>query len=538
MRPLLQRNLEATNGVLTLGAAPDPYEWRERPPPPAIVRPPKAYISRLPAELLTQVFEHIHREQYSYSSFLQLPSSHVNHAFYNASHIFLYRKIEPCVSNSPRKLPLLCRTLREKPMLGNHIRELSINFNVYASLQREDLSCDMFEMLVYVLDHAPLTQSLDIYSCFSRHGSVLEQFFLSALSKLPQLQSCRVRGYSEPLLCSSELYTSLNQAKWLKSLKLDRSDYAEKVAGIETPPTTIERSGSITELYLFAGEDRRKGVAQILRWPKSLKRLKVEAQAGYGYQTDLRFFFEALSIQGDSLEELHIGYLDDKIGSHLDLSPFTALRTLTVSRWSFPYRDLEFSESLAKGLLAPQLVEFYWNFNMIEQTQPDLSSLTAESVTWIHKFGLFAAKQGAKLKRIKIKFEPQIEGISEVYTWELLDPVKEDLALHGIELDFDRPFATKQAFLDYMQGMRDDEAYWERKDEEEAEAERARKARMPKDILISYQEWIRRSPENAATPEEEEPDFSSREFHLVEGKDIREYFPLAPALANDSDAAD
>lgn len=300
----------------------------------------------------------------------------------------------------------------------------------------------------------------------------------------------------------------------------------------------IERSGSVTELYFQAGKDKLKGVTQILRWPKSLKRLTFKAQAGHGYQTDLRFLFETLSIQGDSLEVLNIGYMDDKIESHLDLSHFTALRTLTMSRWSFPYKDLEFSQSLAKGLLAPELVEFCWNFNVIEQTQPDLSDLTAEAVTWIHKFGLFAAQQGAKLKRIEIKFQPEIHGISKVYTWELLDPVKDDLALHGIELNFDRPFATKQAFLDYMQDMRDDEASWERNDEEEAEAERARQARMPKDILISYQEWIRRSPENAATPEEEEPDFFSREFHLVEGKDIREYFPLAPALADDSDSTD
>lgn len=124
-------------------------------------------------------------------------------------------------------------------MLGHHIRELEVDFNEYASLQRENLSCDMFEMLVNVLDHAPLTQSLDVYSCFGRHGSTLERFFLSALSKLPQLRNSLVRGYSEDMLYSSELYTSLNQAKCLKGLTFGGSDYAKKGALIEILPTMV-----------------------------------------------------------------------------------------------------------------------------------------------------------------------------------------------------------------------------------------------------------------------------------------------------------
>lgn len=273
----------------------------------------------------------------------------------------------------------------------------------------------------------------------------------------------------------------------------------------------------------------------MLQLPKHLKQVKFSAQANYGYKTELGLIFKALQIHGDCLEAVDLGYMDDSIGQAIDLSPFTALKTLEMSWWSLTRGSEEviFDAALARGLLGPALEELVWQFNVDEQTQPDFNALSEADITWIHEFGRFAAREHTKLKRIRIKFWPERCGMSDsYYAWDSLDLVNDDLATRGIELHFKHPYGNKQGFLDYMQRLRDEETEWEREREEEnrvrAEIARDEAAMAQKvwnhvdnlfgDLDGDEDQWM---PEKA--------DFASGEFYLTEGKDIRQYL-VAPEI--------
>lgn len=256
--------------------------------------------------------------------------------------------------------------------------------------------------------------------------------------------------------------------------------------------------------------------AQLLRLPKHLKRVTFSAQANYGYSTQLGLIFKAMELQSDSLEAVDLGYMDDKIGSTIDLSPFAALKTLEMSWWSLTSSPdpLVFNEALAKGLLGPALEDLTLEFNINEQSQPGVSSLGEAAITWIHEFGRLAAREQTKLKHIRINFHPEEYGMSDLYyPWDPLELVKEDLATCGIELHFEHPYGNKQGFLDYVKGMRDQEAEWER---ELAEENKARAEIARDDVDGEEEQWM-----------QEQADFASGEFYLTEGNDIRQYL-VAP----------
>lgn len=270
-----------------------------------------------------------------------------------------------------------------------------------------------------------------------------------------------------------------------------------------------------------------------------MKHVKIDAQAGYGFKTNLDQLFNAFALHGSSLETIDIGYLDDKIEQRINLRHFIALRKLTMSRWSFRDEQLEFCRSFARGILAPELREFIWEFNIHEQSQPGPMDLDERCISWIHKFGQFAAERHMKLKRILIRFRPEVYGDWGSYPWDSLWPVKEDLASCGIELHFDSPVANKEAYETVAQGLRDDAARWERefreetaKQEQQLRDEAIRDTRDIADRILDYATWLERNPEKAVAVEEE-PDFSDDRFYLIEGKDIRQYFDSHPAPTDD-----
>lgn len=396
-------------------------------------------------------------------------------------------------------------------------------------------------MLNYILGCATMIYSVDISAWRLTDQPITSKDVISVLTKLPCLQNCSLSGsFKEPLF-TVEFYEGLRQAKRLERLYIScDSDRLENDAIRRVPKEVghdwtqqtrlyanmfiqFERSISLISLSL-GDQGAFHSTMQLLHLPKGLKRLEIHAQSGYGYRKDLSLLFQQLAIQADSLESIDIGHLDDKIESIIDLSPFSALRSLTMSRWSFRYDELTFSADLAKGLLAPQLSEFFWQFNIDDQTQPNMEAINESCVSWIHQFGLLAARQHAKLKRIKILFYPETSHPDHSYSWDLLDPVRDDLALRGIDFDFTRPYASKQEYLNSMQNLRECYAEDERERAQEEEAVNALKALVPADVFIDYDQWLGRSPGNGS-PVEEEPNFFAGDFHLTEGRDIRGYFP-------------
>lgn len=267
--------------------------------------------------------------------------------------------------------------------------------------------------------------------------------------------------------------------------------------------------------------------AQLFRWPKHLRRLHIDTGPGYGFETDLCLLFNALQVQGHSLEAIDISVLTDRMGPTIDLSRFTALKTLKMSWWSLDTKELTSVEAFAKGLLAPELVQLTWQFNVNDQSQPRASALSEAATNWIREFGRSVARNNTKLQYIRIKFFPEISEDDTDSGWDSLETIKDELASSGIELDFNRPFGSKEGFQKVIQDMRDSSAEYDRRVAQEKAEEEAAKALQPKGILIDYKEWLARNPE-LAEPLPEEPIFASGEFHLIEGKDIRDYFQ-APA---------
>lgn len=226
-------------------------------------------------------------------------------------------------------------------------------------------------------------------------------------------------------------------------------------------------------------------VQRLLRWPKALQAFKYqECDAPYTGKIALSLpvLWRELVEYSATLETLELGFLEKATPPHphqpdlpsppseldaeewaafsaisdseiIDLSSFTALRSLSLSRRSFPCTGLTFDEGARAGLLVPRLESFIWTFEHRGKSDDTLSCIGPEEEAWLRDFGVCAVeRKHSRLRDIFVEYEPAAEIASWVedtarvaeYPWDRLRRVADDLRPHGVQLSYPKPNCTRE----------------------------------------------------------------------------------------------
>ncbi|KAI1205278.1 uncharacterized protein F4807DRAFT_443435 [Annulohypoxylon truncatum] len=335
------------------------------------------------------------------------------------------------------------------------------------------------------------TRSLVIHGGFTRHGIELWPLTSKLLAKMPSLQHLTLnRQYWGLLLPRIKKYV---QSLTLKSLKIHGISESKEAPGGLCGPA------SFSDLELSDYEENAKATRALIRWPRKLRRFHFESFYNNRHYMDLTMFGNWLSIHKEALEEIYIGYLSGgSKGKIIDLSRFTALKSLTLSRYSFS-DDLKSCATDASLMLAPNLETFTWSFSIYDQHCESWDAIGEKEELWLQQLAKIAASRPTPLKRIHITFDPDYWGyrIEDGYPWDRLDRVKESCRQLNIELTYTKPALTKKEWLEHV-------AEEERISEAQAQRERGEG------------EGVGEGVEEGS--ESEEPKKNK------EGRDIREYF--------------
>lgn len=160
---------------------------------------------------------------------------------------------------------------------------------------------------------------------------------------------------------------------------------------------------------------------------------------------DLAMFGSALLQHRDTLAVLGLDFLRRRNtdSQMIDLSQFTALRELTLSRWSFNNTNLTFSYETGRKLLAPKLRTFTWSFGIGFMESERLSDVGPNEEAWLRDFGTYAAdRHDGSLRTMYVRYLPirvlGEQGSAE-YPWDRLRRVAVELATREIELLYSDP---------------------------------------------------------------------------------------------------
>ncbi|KAI1095072.1 hypothetical protein F5B19DRAFT_443250 [Rostrohypoxylon terebratum] len=328
------------------------------------------------------------------------------------------------------------------------------------------------------------TRSLIIHGGFTRHGTELWPLICKLLASMPSLQHLTLnRQYWGLLLPSVKKYI---QSLSLKSLKIHGvSKSRERPRGLYGPT-------SFSDLELSDYEENAEATRALIRWPRKLTRFHFESSYNNHHYMDLTMFGLWLSVHKEVLQEISIGYLSSgSKGKMIDLSQFTALKSLTLSRYLFS-DDLKYYIEDAALVLAPNLETFTWSFSVYDQHCESWDAIGEAEESWLQQFARIAASTRPSLKRIHIIFDPDYWGyrIEDGYPWDRLDRVKDSCRQLNIELTYTKPALTKKEWLDHVTEIQ-----------------------MTSELRIGEQ---RGGNEEGIQPNEPEK--------TLEGRDIRDYF--------------
>jgi hypothetical protein len=167
----------------------------------------------------------------------------------------------------------------------------------------------------------------------------------------------------------------------------------------------------------------------------------------------------------ESLETLTIGYLynytDDSI---LDVSDFTALKTLALCNFGFPGKV----ENVCSQMFsAPCLTHFKWVLPSDEElelfTGYDHFGHMEES--WLRNVTKTIRKRGYPLHSIFLEYQPNSAGELASYEptyirmlpypWDVLDVVASNLRREGVELTYESPYTSREEFRLDLNALRE-----------------------------------------------------------------------------------
>lgn len=196
-------------------------------------------------------------------------------------------------------------------------------------------------------------------------------------------------------------------------------------------------------------EESGQGTSWLLNWPKALTRFLFSSFYGNQNYMDLPMFASMLQKHKETLIDLSIGYLSPAgVGKLFDLSEFTALEKLQLSRWQLGNgwsrnpRTMEF----ATELLAPNLKSFTLDFSINDQHPEEWSAFGEMEENWIRTFAETAIAVNSPLREISIIFTPDDYGVTKAdgYPWDRMKVLQEELKPSGILLSYNKPTLSRE----------------------------------------------------------------------------------------------
>jgi hypothetical protein len=192
----------------------------------------------------------------------------------------------------------------------------------------------------------------------------------------------------------------------------------------------------------------------LLSWPEALSTFRIMGGKDEKHNPiDLPMVKEMLVQHKDSLVELKIEHLpDESKGKPFDFSEFSALETLSLSRWHFASskEKLPDSKQVYAGCLSPpRLKKFNWSFDMMDSLWPQWDDFGEEEESWIRKLAQTVIASGSSLQEIQIKFGPvgpEDEVMDSEYPWDRMDALNEEFQSRGIAITYTKPSLDRQSW--------------------------------------------------------------------------------------------
>ncbi|XWX00004.1 hypothetical protein V2A60_008020 [Cordyceps javanica] len=347
-----------------------------------------------------------------------------------------------------RKTALFLRALRENESLRAHVRGLCL----YTAEGRDKYpSPDMFVRVKELVTLVPNTAFLHVNGGFDDFRRETLDVVSTAIVHMKHLRhlSLNRQGYGPTLEDVAEAF----RLSWgIKRLSLNG---VTAMTGVTSPIIHEKeyRTASFTHLTLKDYSEDWAATEQFLSWPATLRSFEFGNFRNNRNDMDLAMFGGALFQHRDTLTVLDLGFLRRRNtdSQMIDLSQFSALRELTLSRWSFNNTNLAFSGETGRKLLAPRLRRFTWSFGIGFMESERLSDMGPNEEAWLRDFGTYAATRhtddgggggGSSLRTVYVRYLPirvlGEQGSAE-YPWDRLRRVADDLAMRGIELLYSDP---------------------------------------------------------------------------------------------------
>jgi hypothetical protein len=185
----------------------------------------------------------------------------------------------------------------------------------------------------------------------------------------------------------------------------------------------------------------------LLSWPEALSRFKIIGRVYDKHNPiDLPMVKEMLVQHKDSLVVLEIEHLpDESKGKLFDFSEFSALESLSLSRWHFANSKAKLPDSkeIFEGCLSPpRLKKFTWTFWLMGSNWPRWDDFGEEEILWVRKLAQTAIARGSLLREIRIIFPleyPRDFGKHPEYPWDRMDALNEEFQPKGIAITYTEP---------------------------------------------------------------------------------------------------
>lgn len=441
----------------------------------------KCYISKLPDELLAQIFAYLTPEtglflRPTYEQYPPVPiiCKHWERV-YDAT---LYRElsfVECSAGWSQRRTSNAVKALQQQAELSNHVRNISVQM-----WHPSEVTC---RILADIIKSCRGIRAVSLHLGWSSKDWPLIQ----AVGMLPRLEVLQLSGYDGGP--SLQMILRLFNQPRLRHLELSRyglgSDdeprrawhpiniYSQDVDKLSD--LAHSHTSAMTSLELNCPNALPHCTKILLNWPSRLVRLSLSqlTNSAFGSHYTLDAVSAILDVHRESLHHITVGIIPGipnvdgswSMSGIPDFSKFDCLHELHLSAYNIL---AEKPAEAATKLAAPLLRHLAMSFCTEDQHSESRTGFAEDQVLWMADFATqkSAAKTGKKLESIFLDFNPEREeflyrNISETWPWEYLEQAKEELSRCNMVLSYSKPSCTKDEWDQAVAAIqKEEEAAW------------------------------------------------------------------------------
>lgn len=165
---------------------------------------------------------------------------------------------------------------------------------------------------------------------------------------------------------------------------------------------------------------------------------------------NLKLFGAMLYRHRNTLKVLEIGILCRR-GSKpfFDLSDFTALEHLIMSRWYKGSPPIKLTEQVAQYFFAPNLGKFTWDFSIFDQHSGICEAFGQLEEEWLRSMANTAIARNTSLKEIYIDYKLTLgaQSLLDEYPWDRMDRLVDEFEPKGIKIRYFEPTISRSDWL-------------------------------------------------------------------------------------------